>query len=369
MMRTILQRLTATMVVLAMAVPGSASAAAIDDAQALIAAIAATGDTQRAWQLTQVVESMSESDLDAFANSGIRQLTDLMNQQREAIEKVRAFGYTVPAVPSESTGSDSLEPQTRDTRSHDPGFPVFTDYTPDSVSCPNSPEQTELTTIVGIRTTVVLAQAAYKVAKALYDDTNPVCHQLVVAIGVGSNPGTAVCIGLGIAETVVHVLFDVAEKSLELIDFCDDEVDYARIRATFHGLDFIHNQLTDHDVEMKLQLATHDVETQALLDELLERLARIEGKVDLLMKSQLEIAMDRKGGRSRPSVFYEERLDELCNYAQEAVDQLPVVYLIAKHAQELVTEGESLKLTDPKLAADTCVQAFVRATSHSAVLQ
>lgn len=344
--------------------PGAASAAPIDDARALISAIAATGDSDRAWQLTQVVDSMSGADLELFANSGIRELTALMQQQQAAIQKARDAGFQVPA--DSSAGASAQRSSTRD---HDPDFPVFTDYTPDSVSCPNSPLQTQLDTIVEIRTTVVAAQVAYKIAKALYESANPVCHQLVVALGVGSNPGTAVCIGLGIAETVVHVLFDVAQKSLQLIDFCDDEVDYAKIRATFHGLEFVHNELTVHDFDEKLQLATHDIEVQALMDELLTRLARIEGKVDLLLKSQLEITMDRKGGRSRPSVFYEERLDELCSYARQAVDDLPKVYLIAPQAEELLALAQSLKATDPKLAADNCVQAFVRATAASATLQ
>ena len=79
--------------------------------------------------------------------------------------------------------------------------------------------------------------------------------------------------------------------------------------------------------------------------------------------------MDRRGGRSRPSVFYEERLDELCGYAQEAIDGLPAVYLVTSRAQELVDEGNALKLTDPKLAADTCVQGFLAATVNSATLQ
>ncbi|HXC53065.1 MAG TPA: hypothetical protein VN634_19415 [Candidatus Limnocylindrales bacterium] len=356
--RTILQRWTVGMVVMAMAVAGPAAAAPVDDARALINAIVATGDTERAWQLTQVVDSMSEAELETFANSGIRELTGLMNQQREAIEAARDIGFRLPA-----------EPPSPVVRNHNDDFPLFTDYTPDSTSCPNSPDQTSIGTIVAIRSTLVGAQAAYKIAKALYDDTNPVCHQLVVAIGVGSNPQTAVCIGLGIAETVVHVAFDVTAKALELIDFCDDEVDYAKIRATFHDLEFIHNQLTTHDTDEKLQVTTHDDEEQALLDDLLARLARIEGKLDLLMKSQLEIAMDRRGGRSRPSVFYEDRLDELCGYAQEAVDDLPDVYLVADQCQGLINEGLSLKLTDPKLAADTCVAAFVRATAGSSTLQ
>jgi hypothetical protein len=352
------------MMVMAMAVPLSASAAPIDDARALIDAIQATGDSDRAWQMTQLVNSMSSAELQAFSDVGIAKIAELMDQQRAAIERAREAGYRPPEILDPVDSEPAGHP-----RNHVDEYPVFTDYTPDNVSCPNSPAQTQLNTIVDIRTTLVAAGIAYKLAKAIYDSTDPACHQLVVAIGVGSNPGTAVCIGLGIAETVVRVLFDVAHKSLELIDFCDDEVDYAKIRATFHGLEYIHDQLETHDTDMKTQLGIHDVEAQALVDQLITRLTRIEGKVDLLLKSQLEIAMDRRGGRSRPSVFYEERLDELCDYAQEAVNELPLVYLVAPQAQQMIVEGNSLKLTDPKLAADTCVRAFVRATSHSARLQ
>jgi hypothetical protein len=364
--RTVSTRLTAIMVVLAIAVSRAASAAPIDDARALIDAIAASGDSERTWQLTQLVDSMSDSELDTFANSGIRELTDLINRQQAAIKAARAFGY-LPPPGAVADGSTSLSAQV--TKNHNDEYPVFTDYTPDSVSCPNSPDQTELSTIVALHASLVGAQAAYKIAKGIYEGASPVCHQLVVAIGVGSNPQTAVCIGLGIAETAVHVAFDVVAKALELVDFCDQEVDYAKIRATFHGLEFVHDQLTTHDLEMKSQLTTHDTEVQALIDELIARLTRVETKVDLLLKSQLEIAMDRKGGRSRPSVFYEDRLDELCNVAQEAINQLPAVYLLTHDTQELVTQAQTLKLTNPKLAADRCVQAFVRATSGSSTLQ
>ena len=363
--KTMRGRLTTIMVVMAVAVSGSAGAAPIDDARALIKAIGSTGDSDRTWQLTQVVESMSESELQTFSESGIRVITDLINQQQAAIRSARVFGYVPPA----EIVANASAAATRETRNHVDEYPVFTDYTPDSVSCPNSPDQTQLSTIVALRATLVGAQAAYKIAKGFYEGTNPVCHQLVVAIGVGSNPQTAVCIGLGIAETAVHVAFDIVAKALELVEFCDDEVDYAKIRATFHALDYVHEQLTDHDTEMKAQLTTHDVEEQALIDELIARLTRIETKVDLLLKSQLEIAMDRKGGRSRPSVFYEDRLDELCNIAQEAVNHLPAVYMLTHDTQELITEAQGLKLANPKLAADRCVQAFVRATSGSSTLQ
>jgi hypothetical protein len=361
MMTTILRRSGALIALLVLAIPRTALAAPIDDANALIAAIAATGDSDRAWQLQQVVNSMSDSDLQAFSDAGINQLTDMLNQQRDAIEKLRTAGYQVP------TG-DLVEPPYQRTVSGD-GYPDFHDYVPDTTSCPNSPHQTQISTVVTIRSTLVGAMAAYKIAKALYDDTDPVCHQLIVAIGVGSNPQTFTCVGLGIAETVVHVAFDVAAKALELVDFCDDEVDYAKIRSAFHGLEFIHNELTDHDTAAKLQLQTHDTDIQALLDNLLARLASIQGKVDLLLKTQLQVAMSRRSHASRPSIFYEDRLDELCNYAQDAVDQLPVVYLISSHAQSLIDDGVAAKTTDPKLAADDCVLGFIQATAGSSTLQ
>jgi hypothetical protein len=341
-------------------------AAPIDDARSLINAIAGTGDQDRAWQLTQVVNSMSDSELETFASSGIREITDLIHQQQAAIRAAQAFGY-LPL--NDGLESESSEPSLRVPRNHDDTYPVFTDYTPDSVSCPNSPDQTDIGTIVALRATLVGTQAAYKIAKAIYEGTDPACHQLVVAIGVGSNPQTAVCIGLGIAETAVHVAFDIVAKALELVDFCDDEVDYAKIRATFHALEYVHNQLTTHDTEIQAQVETHDIEVQALIDDLIARLTRMEAKFDLVLKSQLELAMDRRGRRSRPSVFYEDRLDEMCDVAQEAVDHLPSVYMLTSRTQELIDEAQTLKLTDPKLAADRCVQAFTRATSGSSTLQ
>jgi hypothetical protein len=353
-------------IMLVLAVSGPAAAAPIDDAGSLINAIASTGDKDRAWQLTQIVQSMSESELEAFANSGIQQITGLIHQQRAAIEAARTYGY-LPG--SNEAASGSPEASTRSTRNHVDSYPVFTDYTPDSVSCPNSPDQTEIGTIIALRATLIGTQAAYKIAKGIYEGASPGCHQLVVAIGVGSNPQTAICIGLGIAETAVHVAFDIVAKALELVKFCDDEVDYAKIRATFHGLEYVHDQLTTHDTEIAAQHDTHDVEVQTLVDDLIARLTRMENKFDLILKSQLELAMDRRGRRSRPSVFYEDRLDELCDAAQEAVDDLPSVYLLTSHTQALITEAEALKLTNPKLAADRCVQAFTRASSGSSTLQ
>lgn len=351
---------------LAMTCPAAVNAAPIDDARALIGAVAAMGDSQRARQLEQVIESMPEYELEAFSNSGIRGLTDLMNQQRRAIERARDLGFQFPDYP---TGSAASEVETRGPRTHDSDFPVFTDYTPDALSCPNTPDQTDLSTVIEIRRSLVAAELVYKIAKALYDDTNPACHQLVVAIGVGTNPATWGCVGLGIAETVVHVAFDVAKKALELIDFCDSEIDYARIKATYEGLEYVHDQVTIHDIETALQLDTHDLEVQALIDELIERLTRIESKADLLLKSQLEISMDRRRLRSRPSVFYEERLDEVCNLAQEAIADLPAVYLIVSRAQDFITEGQSLKASDPKAATDACIHAYRLATGRSNKLQ
>src|SRR5689334_18087827 len=77
MKTNVLRRAAAVLALLVVAMPRTALAAPIDDANALIAAISATGDSDRAWQLTQVVNSMSDSDLQAFSDAGINQLTDM----------------------------------------------------------------------------------------------------------------------------------------------------------------------------------------------------------------------------------------------------------------------------------------------------
>jgi hypothetical protein len=112
------------------------------------------------------------------------------------------------------------------------------------------------------------------------------------------------------------------------------------------------------------RLATHDEEVQAKLQQAIARAASIESKVDLGLKTQLEVAMDRKATR-RPAVFYKERLDELCDLAQEAIDDLPPAYAPSALAQKMVSDGKQFKVTDPKRAADRCVAGFNLATTGS----
>jgi hypothetical protein len=71
----------------------------------------------------------------------------------------------------------------------------------------------------------------------------------------------------------------------------------------------------------------------------------------------------------RPSIFYEDRLDELCDLAQEAIDDLPPEYVLATTAQTLVNDGKAFKNTDPKRAADECIRGYSMATTGSSTLQ
>ncbi len=68
-------------------------------------------------------------------------------------------------------------------------------------------------------------------------------------------------------------------------------------------------------------------------------------------------------------MFYEERLDEICGYAQEAITDLPVVYLAASAAQAIYDRAIQFKVTDPKRAADECIKAFLMATVRSDRIQ
>lgn len=358
MLASVRKAALAVVPVLLVASFGIASAAPIDDARDLIDAISATGHAKEAADLEQVVDSMSDSELEAFTTSGIMRMRDALDTYRSV-------------VVSEKVGSGSPAPG-GGLRRGTPRLALPSDFPladfPSSSICAASPDQNPWVNIQGSRSAFFAAQVVWETAYGAARVGADVCDQIVVAIGVGSNAYKGVCIGLNIAKGVAEAILFTAEQAIRLAEFCDDGVDQARAGALYERQSYIHDHLAAHDTEMKAQLDTHDEEVQQLLDEVLARLATIESKVDYLLRSQLEIAMSERGF-ARPSVYYEERLDELCDLAQASIDELPKVYLVSEKARTLVAEGMSLKATDPKLAADTCIQGYVLATLGSNKLQ
>lgn len=362
MISSVMKRLLLGASVMLLASTRIAVAAPIDDARDLVDSIAATGHAQEAADLQKVVDTMSDSELEVFTTSGIMKMRDGLDAYRKAVEAANAIGWTVPTSRSKTGG---------DGRAATRGFTLPSDFPdgnyPDNPPCLNSPNTADWDTLVAVRATFFVAQEALLLATQAADVATNFCNLIIVGIGVGSNPQQGVCIGLEIALGVAEVIVETARGAAELVDFCDDGVDFARLDGVYQRLEYLHDHLDRHDTEIKTQLDTHDEEVQQLLDEVLERLATIEGKVDFLLQSQLEIAMSERGF-ARPSVYYEERLDELCELAQASIEELPRVYLVAEKARTLVADGMSLKTTDPKLAADTCIQGYVLATLGSGKL-
>jgi hypothetical protein len=347
----------------ALVAPGVAAAGPRDDAQGLADAIAAFGYPDRAAEIERLVATMSDAEAQALADTGIRDITagiyKYLGAEDVAISLGAPIGTERPPLNLQSNGTATM--QDRST-----GLPDG-DY-PDTLSCPDSPTRSNFQTVFGLYTAFVVAKDVAKIAQHALEAGKFGCLTVVVAIGVGGNPQTVACIVLQIAFAVVDVALEVAFDAIALVDRCDGGIDAAEIEGAYERLAHLHTDLEDHDADIKLDLMTHDVDIKALLADIIQRLARMEDTLNLVKKSQLEIAMNRRL-KTRPSVFYEERLDELCDLAQEAVNDLPVVYLIAGQAQDLVDDGVAFKLSDPKRAADECVKAFELATKRSQTLQ
>jgi hypothetical protein len=220
---------------------------------------------------------------------------------------------------------------------------------------------------VGFKATLFALREALTAADGLQRAAIHGCNITIIAIGVGGNAASA-CIISGVAIGVIDAVLSSAETIVDTVIFCDQQIHFAESEASEKRMEFVSHQLEMHDLEMGERIATHDDEVQIKLQDAITRAGRIEGKIDLALKTQLEVAMDRRATR-RPSIFYEDRLDELCDLAQEAIDDLPPVYVLATNAQKYVNDGKAFKVTDPKRAADECVRGYAAATSNSFELQ
>jgi hypothetical protein len=217
-------------------------------------------------------------------------------------------------------------------------------------------------------TTVKTARVAFEAANDFLKGLFWACETVVVAIGIGGNPQTVACAAAEIALAIANTALNIAEEALDIVNFCDGAIQFTDNRTTLERTEHIHGDLEATRADILARLDQHDTEIKAILAMVLAQLTVIENKVDLGLKSQAEIAMHTKH-RTRPSVFYEERLDEICGYAQEAIDDLPVVYLAASAAQGILDKAVQFKVTDPKRAADECIRAFLQATVRSDAIQ
>lgn len=364
MRRFNLMRIVTMLLAVVLVAPSVANAAPRDDAQDLADAIRAFGYPAEAAEIEALVAGMSDGEVQAMADTGIVDITAGLYEYMDAEQVAISFGAPIASErPALSVQSDGLAR----TRDQSVGLPDG-DYPGDPVPCPGSPTRSDFNTVFALHTAFVVAKDVAKIAQHALEAGKYGCLTVVVGIGVGGNPQTPICVALQIAFAIVDVALEVAFDAIDLVDRCDGGIDAAEIEGAYERLGHLHTDLETHDSDIKSDISTHDTDIKALLADIISRLARMEDTLNLVKKSQAEIAMNRRL-KIRPSVFYEERLDEVCDLAQEAVDDLPVVYLIAGKAQQLVDDGMAFKVTDPKRAADECIKAHELATKRSQTLQ
>ena len=347
MQRLIPIRTKALILAIALAVPSAAQAGPKDAVYALAAAARDLGDDSRAAQLEALTAAMSDEDAQRLVDAGIAQVTELFRQlaQQRALAEEQG-------VPSSSTRGIT----------NSAGLPVGS-Y-PDPAKCFTSPDGSNFDALFITFTTVKTARVAFEAANDFLKGLFWACETVVVAIGIGGNPQTVACGVAEIALAIANTALNVAEETIDIVNFCDSAIQFTDGKTTLARTEHIHDDLEAARVEILARLETHDVDIKAILAMILAQLTVIENKVDLGLKSQAEIAMHTRN-HTRPSVFYEERLNEICGYAQEAINDLPVVYLAAASAQAIYDRAIQFKVTDPKRAADECIRAYLQATVRS----
>jgi cell division septum initiation protein DivIVA len=116
--------------------------------------------------------------------------------------------------------------------------------------------------------------------------------------------------------------------------------------------------LATHDSDMKEQLATHDEDVKEQLDRIEAKIDDINEKLSLVLKTQLEQTLVAPK-ESRLTVLYTDRLDEVCDTAQEALDDSEGLgYRVKQHAQRLVDRARAMAGHDPKQAVALCKNAY-----------
>lgn len=354
-MRFMPVRSNALLLALALVVPSLAQAGPRDEVYALAAAIRSVGDHARAAEVEALAAAMTDEDAQRLVDAGVAQVTASFTglAQQQAVAERSGVPLSSPkALTGGITNSPGLP---------EPSYP-------DPAKCATSPDGSNFDAFFVAYTTVRTARVAYNAANDFLNGLFWACETVVVAIGIGGNPQTVACGVAAVALAVANTALNVAEEAVDIINFCDGAIHFTDGRSTLERTEHIHDDLEAARVEILQHLETHDTDIKAILAAILAQLTVIENKVDLGLKSQAEIAMHTRH-RNRPSVFYEERLDEICGYAQEAINDLPVVYLAASTAQNIYDRAVQFKVTDPKRAADECIRAYMTATVRSDRIQ
>jgi hypothetical protein len=304
-----------------------ASAGARSDLERLAESYVALGQVESAEQMNAAIDGISDEELDRIYGEASGQLNQLI-----AMNLDLAAGRGVTHSSSLGSVRSAGLPQ--------PNF---------SATCPESSEVSY--------DDLLAARIVLTVAQGVWTGLSRLCNQVAVAIGVGANTSSA-CIPADI------ILF-AAEETFEFIELCNDDIAGRRADAVLARTGHIHGDIEDVDGD----LAAHDADIKLILATLEAKIDLLQGAVDLLGKTQLEQMAHLLGG-ARAGVMYTDRLVELCDAAQEAIDDATALnYVVSPSLQAKVTQGIALIASDPKAAHDLCRDAYKKSTRGSARLQ
>ena len=263
---------------------------------------------------------------------------------------------------------------------------------------------------------MILAENVIEVSRDGYNICAAVAQQVVVGGGIGVCAGgnaSAVCAVVAGATTAAQIIYAgtqwdylTARIAQDQKDYLDTEIADVEIETMFDEMNHLHNdlashvttstsersalssQITTHDAQIKQALAEHDARVNAHIDtlelqvgqhdtdiknkldqqhqEVMASLTRMEGNQNMLLKTQLEQMLILMGGR-RSGVLVNDRLAEVCDAAEDAIDDAEANgYVVPERASDLYAEGVVLMNGgDPKRAHDACRAAFQMAVSRS----
>ena len=161
---------------------------------------------RRVDQATSLLASLGSRDMEVLGSA-----CSQVGQWREAVAAARAVALgrsTAPAPTAFAVATSVL-----------PGAPY-------SGLCGSTRSNTEV---------VFAVQVALQVARGVWTAASRACEEVVVAACFGGNTSLA-CI-------VVDEALFAAEKALEDVKFCDEDIDSAEIRGTYDRVEFVYNQI------------------------------------------------------------------------------------------------------------------------------
>jgi hypothetical protein len=304
--------------------PGAASADVRGDIERLAESYASLGRVDAAERLRNAVAGFSDAELDQALGQTSGQIAELVDLNVELASQI--------GVANSSAVESPMLEGPRSAGFPEPSF---------SASCPESNEVSYDDLLAG--------RIALTVAKGIWAAASRACDEVIVAIGVGGNV-SLVCI---IADEILFA----AEETFNFIELCNDDIAGARADAVFERTEHIHDDI-----------ATHDTEIKALIATIGNKIDLLQGAVDLVAKTQLEQMAIVLGG-SRAGVMYTDRLVELCDAAQEAIDDsIALNYDVNPQLQVQRDQGVALIASDPKKAHDLCRDVYRKATRRNARL-